>query len=51
VENLGYLQFKAAPSVYHLEIYEARGREVFAVEGAGNEGWIGPASVRRLEMK
>ncbi|KAN0126165.1 glycosyltransferase family 24 protein [Lactarius tabidus] len=40
VENLGYLQLKAAPSVYHLEIYEKCGREVFAVEGAGNEGWI-----------
>ncbi|KAN0128695.1 Nucleotide-diphospho-sugar transferase [Lactarius tabidus] len=45
VENLGYLQFKATPGVYHLEIREARGREVFSVESAGNEGWISPATV------
>ncbi|KAH9024388.1 UDP-glucose:glycoprotein glucosyltransferase-domain-containing protein [Lactarius pseudohatsudake] len=44
VENLGYLQFKATPGVYHLEIREGRGREVFwlesaapPVEEAGNE--------------
>jgi UDP-glucose:glycoprotein glucosyltransferase len=42
VENLGYLQFKATPGVYHLEIREGRGRDVFAVESAGNEGWISP---------
>ena len=42
VENLGYLQFKATPGVYHLEIREGRGREVFAVESAGNEGWLSP---------
>ena len=38
VENLGYLQLKATPGVYHLEIRDGRGREVFAVESAGNEG-------------
>ena len=42
VENLGYLQFKATPGVYHLEIREGRGREVFSLESAGNEGWYSP---------
>ena len=36
------MQFKATPGVYHLEIREGRGREVFAVESAGNEGWLSP---------
>ena len=30
VKNLGYLQFKATPGLYHLEVREGRGREVFA---------------------
>lgn len=42
VENLGYLQFKATLGVYCLEIREGRGREVFAVESAGNEWWLSP---------
>ena len=42
VENLGYLQFKATPGVYHLEIREGRGRKVFWLESAGNEGWLSP---------
>ncbi|KAF8268079.1 UDP-glucose:Glycoprotein glucosyltransferase-domain-containing protein [Lactarius quietus] len=42
VENLGYLQFKATPGVFHLEIREGRGREVFRLESAGNEGWLSP---------
>ena len=42
VKNLGYLQFKATPGVYHLEIREGRGREVFWLESAGNEGWLSP---------
>ncbi|KAH9162492.1 UDP-glucose:glycoprotein glucosyltransferase-domain-containing protein [Lactarius sanguifluus] len=42
VENLGYLQFKATPGVFHLEIREGRGREVFWLESAGNEGWLSP---------
>ncbi|KAI9428853.1 UDP-glucose:glycoprotein glucosyltransferase-domain-containing protein [Lactarius indigo] len=42
VENLGYLQFKATPGVYHLETREGRGREVFWLESAGNEGWVSP---------
>lgn len=29
VGNLGYLQLKATPGVYHLEICDGRGREVF----------------------
>ena len=42
VENLGYLQFKATPGVYHLEIRDGRGREIFSLESAGNEGWLSP---------
>jgi UDP-glucose:glycoprotein glucosyltransferase len=42
VENLGYLQFKATLGVYHLEIREGRGRDVFAVESACNEGSVSP---------
>jgi UDP-glucose:glycoprotein glucosyltransferase len=42
VENLGYLQFKATPGVYHLEICDGRGREVFWLESAGNEGLFSP---------
>ncbi|KAI0266194.1 UDP-glucose:glycoprotein glucosyltransferase-domain-containing protein [Gloeopeniophorella convolvens] len=42
VANLGYLQFKATPGVYQLEIREGRGREVFTIESAGNEGWMSP---------
>ena len=42
VENLGYLQFKATPGMYHLEIREGRGREVFWLESAGNEGSLSP---------
>ena len=42
VENLGYLQFKATPGVYHLEIRDGRGREVFSLESAGNEGLYSP---------
>lgn len=42
VENLGYLQFKATPGVYQLEIREGHSREVFQLESAGNEGWHNP---------
>ncbi|KAI9511020.1 UDP-glucose:glycoprotein glucosyltransferase-domain-containing protein [Russula earlei] len=42
VENLGYLQFKAMPGVYRLEIREGHSREVFQLESAGNEGWQSP---------
>ncbi|TDL22772.1 hypothetical protein BD410DRAFT_769716 [Rickenella mellea] len=39
VANLGYLQFKAKPGVFQLEIREGRGRDVYAMESVGNEGW------------
>ncbi|KAH7098875.1 UDP-glucose:glycoprotein glucosyltransferase-domain-containing protein [Auriculariales sp. MPI-PUGE-AT-0066] len=39
VANLGYLQFKAKPGVYSMEIREGRGRDIFALDSAGNEGW------------
>lgn len=42
VENLGYLQFKATPGIYQLEIREGHSREVFRLESAGNEGWQSP---------
>jgi UDP-glucose:glycoprotein glucosyltransferase len=42
VENLGYLQFKATPGVYRLDIREGHSREVFQLESAGNEGWQSP---------
>ncbi|KAI0063832.1 hypothetical protein BV25DRAFT_1801498 [Artomyces pyxidatus] len=42
VANLGYFQFKATPGVYGLEIREGRGREIFSLESAGNEGWESP---------
>ena len=37
--NLGYLQFRTKPGVYRLEIRPGRGREIFKMESAGNEGW------------
>jgi len=37
-----YLQFKATPGVYCLEIRDGRGREIFWLESAGNEGWLSP---------
>ncbi len=40
--NLGYFQFKAKPGVFKLEIREGRGRDVFAMESVGNEGWDSP---------
>jgi UDP-glucose:glycoprotein glucosyltransferase len=42
VENLGYLQLKAKPGVFHLNIREGRGREIFVMESVGNEGWDSP---------
>ena len=43
VANLGYLQFRAKPGVFQLEIRPGRGREVFAMESAGNDGWNSPS--------
>ena len=42
VENLGYLQFKATPGMYHLEIRDGHGREIFLLERVGNEEWLSP---------
>lgn len=40
--NLGYLQFRATPGMYHLEIRPGRGKELFDMESVGNEGWDSP---------
>ncbi|KAF9648458.1 glycosyltransferase family 24 protein [Thelephora ganbajun] len=42
VANLGYLQFRAKPGVFRLEIRPGRGREVFTMESVGNNGWNSP---------
>ncbi|KAG6885729.1 hypothetical protein C0993_010556 [Termitomyces sp. T159_Od127] len=42
VANLGYLQFKAKPGVFGLEIRKGRGRDVYEMESVGNEGWNSP---------
>jgi UDP-glucose:glycoprotein glucosyltransferase len=39
VANLGYLQFKAKPGVFRLEIRKGRGRDIFRMESVGNDGW------------
>lgn len=41
--NLGYLQFRASPGVFHLGIRPGRGKEVFEMESVGNEGWESPS--------
>ncbi|KAI0314345.1 UDP-glucose:glycoprotein glucosyltransferase-domain-containing protein [Amylostereum chailletii] len=43
VANLGYLQFKATPGIYRLEIREGRGRDIYRIESAGNDGWDSPS--------
>lgn len=43
VANLGYFQFKTTPGVFALDIREGHGRDVFAVESVGNEGWNSPS--------
>ena len=43
VANLGYLQFRAKPGVFQLEIRPGRGREVFTMESVGNNGWDSPS--------
>ena len=40
--NLGYLQFRTKPGVYRLEVRPGRGRDIFDMESAGNEGWNSP---------
>lgn len=42
VANLGYFQFKAKPGVFQLEIRKGRGRKIYDLESAGNEGWDSP---------
>jgi UDP-glucose:glycoprotein glucosyltransferase len=39
VANLGYFQFRTHPGVFRLEIRPGRGRDVYTIESAGNEGW------------
>lgn len=39
VANLGYVQFRTKPGVFKLEIRPGRGRDIFKLESAGNEGW------------
>ena len=43
VATLGYLQFKATPGIFQLEIREGRGRDIFELESAGNDGWESPS--------
>ncbi|KAG6332294.1 hypothetical protein ID866_6797 [Astraeus odoratus] len=43
VANLGYLQFKARPGKFHLEIREGRGRTIFTLDSVGAEGWDSPS--------
>lgn len=42
VANLGYLQFKAKPGIFRLEIRDGRGREIYNLDSVGNEGWESP---------
>lgn len=43
VATLGYLQFKVKPGVFHLEIREGRGRDIYSMDSVGNEGWNSPS--------
>ncbi|KAG8959414.1 hypothetical protein FRC03_008014 [Tulasnella sp. 419] len=43
VANLGYFQLKAKPGIFKLEIRPGRGREIFEMESAGNEGRKSPS--------
>ena len=43
VANLGYVQFKARPGTFRLEIREGRGREIYELESVGSEGWNSPS--------
>jgi UDP-glucose:glycoprotein glucosyltransferase len=42
VANLGYFQFKAKPGVFQFEIRPGRGKKIFKLDSAGNEGWDSP---------
>ena len=37
--NLSYIQFRAKPGVFKLEIRDGRGSEVYQMDSVGNEGW------------
>jgi UDP-glucose:glycoprotein glucosyltransferase len=37
--NLGYLQLKANPGVWTLDLKEGRSREIFELQSVGSEGW------------
>jgi UDP-glucose:glycoprotein glucosyltransferase len=37
--NLGYLQLKANPGVWTLDLKEGRSKEIFEVQSVGSEGW------------
>ncbi|KAG1729250.1 glycosyltransferase family 24 protein [Suillus lakei] len=43
VANLGYLQFKARPGTFKLDIREGGGREVYEMASVGCEGWNSPS--------
>ena len=43
VANLGYVQFRAKPGVFQLEIRPGRGREVYTMDSVGNDGWNSPS--------
>jgi UDP-glucose:glycoprotein glucosyltransferase len=42
VATLGYLQFKAKPGVFRLEIREGQGRDIYRTDSVGTEGWNSP---------
>ncbi|KIY49922.1 glycosyltransferase family 24 protein [Fistulina hepatica ATCC 64428] len=48
--NLGYLQFKARPGVFRLDIRPGRGREIYQLETAGNLGWNSPLAVGNRDV-
>ncbi|KAF8587209.1 glycosyltransferase family 24 protein [Ramaria rubella] len=50
VANLGYLQFKAKPGVFQLEIRDGYGRDVFELDSVGNEGWNSPPVTSGLDI-
>ncbi|KAG8877951.1 hypothetical protein FRB98_006435 [Tulasnella sp. 332] len=43
VANLGYFQLRAAPGVAQLEIRPGRGREIYEMVSAGNQGYNSPS--------
>lgn len=42
VANLGYFQLRATPGVYELEIRPGRGRDIYEMTSAGNQGYDSP---------